>query len=283
MASFTNMATLSYNGSQINSNVVTGELRDALTITKTAVPGGYRPGGTVTYVITLVNTGAAALTGLTLTDDLGGYAAGDGTVYPLSYVPGSVLYYNNGAAQPAPTVTEGPPVTVTGISVPTGGSAALVYQARVTEFAPPGVEGEIRNTVTASGEGLAAPATATATTAARVEPELTISKALSPAVITGSGPLTYTFTIRNTGNVALTGQEGAVITDTFDPALDITAVTFNGTAWTSPEDYTYGAASGAFATVAGGLTVPEAAFTQNANGSWTVTPGQSVLTVTGTV
>ena len=44
MASFTNMATLSYNGSQINSNVVTGELRDALTITKTAVSGGYRPG-----------------------------------------------------------------------------------------------------------------------------------------------------------------------------------------------------------------------------------------------
>ena len=82
---------------------------------------------------------------------------------------------------------------------------------------------------------------------------------------------------------ALTGQEGAVITDTFDPILNITGVTFNGTAWTSPEDYTYDAATGAFATVAGKLTVPEAAFTQNADGSWTVTPGQSVLTVTGTV
>ena len=91
------------------------------------------------------------------------------------------------------------------------------------------------------------------------------------------------FTIRNTGNTALTGQEGAVITDTFDPILNITGVTFNGTAWTSPEDYTYDAATGAFATVAGKLTVPEAAFTQNADGSWTVTPGQSVLTVTGTV
>lgn len=219
MASFTNMATLSYNGSQINSNVVTGELQDALTITKTAVSGGYRPGDTVTYVVTLSNTGTAALTGLTLTDDLGGSTVAAGTVYPLAYVPGSVLYYNGG----------------------------------------------------------------TATTAARLEPELTISKALSPAVVTGNGPLTYTFTIRNTGNTALTGQEGAVITDTFDPILNITGVTFNGTAWTSPEDYTYDAATGAFATVAGKLTVPEAAFTQNADGSWTVTPGQSVLTVTGTV
>lgn len=150
MASFTNMATLSYNGSQINSNVVTGELQDALTITKTAVSGGYRPGDTVTYVVTLSNTGTAALTGLTLTDDLGGSTVAAGTVYPLAYVP-------------------------------------------------------------------------------------------------------------------------------------ITGVTFNGTAWTSPEDYTYDAATGAFATVAGKLTVPEAAFTQNADGSWTVTPGQSVLTVTGTV
>ena len=102
MASFTNMATLSYNGSQINSNVVTGELRDALTITKTAVSGGYRPGDTVTYVVTLSNTGTAALTGLTLTDDLGGSTAAAGTVYPLAYVPGSVLYYNGGTAQPAP-------------------------------------------------------------------------------------------------------------------------------------------------------------------------------------
>ena len=168
MASFTNMATLSYNGSQINSNVVTGELQDALTITKTAVSGGYRPGDTVTYVVTLSNTGTAALTGLTLTDDLGGSTVAAGTVYPLAYVPGSVLYYNGGTAQPAPTVTAGPPMTVTGVTVPAGGNATLVYQARVTEFAAPGVEGEIRNTVTASGGGLATPLTATATTAARL-------------------------------------------------------------------------------------------------------------------
>lgn len=245
MASFTNMATLSYNGSQINSNVVTGELLDALTVTKTAVSGSYRPGDTVTYVVTLTNTGTA-LTGLTLTDDLGGYTAGGQTVYPLAYEAGTLHYYTGGTEQTAPAVTAGPPMTVT-------------------------------------GGGLAAPLTATATTAAQAAPELSISKALCPAVVTGNGPLTYTFTVQNTGNTALTGQEGAVITDTFEPTLTITGVTFNGAAWTSPEDYTYDAATGAFATVAGKLTVPEATFTQNADGSWTVTPGQSILTVTGTV
>lgn len=99
MASFTNMATLSYNGSQINSNVVTGELLDALTVTKTAVSGSYRPGDTVTYVVTLTNTGTA-LTGLTLTDDLGGYTAGGQTVYPLAYEAGTLHYYTGGTERP---------------------------------------------------------------------------------------------------------------------------------------------------------------------------------------
>ena len=265
MASFTNMATLSYNGSQINSNVVTGELQDALTVTKTAVSGSYQPGDTVTYVVTLTNTGTA-LTGLTLTDDLGGYTAGGQTVYPLSYEAGTLHYY-----------------TIAGISVPAGGSTVIAYEAEPSAFAPLGAEGSVVNTVTVTGGGLAAPLTATATTAAQAAPELSISKALCPAVVTGNGPLTYTFTVQNTGSTALTGQEGAVITDTFEPTLTITGVTFNGAAWTSPEDYTYDAATGAFATVAGKLTVPEATFTQNADGSWTVTPGQSILTVTGTV
>ena len=106
MASFTNMATLSYNGSQINSNVVTGELRDALTITKTAVSGGYRPGDTVTYVVTLSNTGTAALTGLTLTDDLGppGGPRGPPRWAPPPTAPGA-----RGGGAPAPRWGPPPP------------------------------------------------------------------------------------------------------------------------------------------------------------------------------
>ena len=41
MASFTNFATLSYNGGTTNSNTVTGELLEALTVTKTAVVKNY--------------------------------------------------------------------------------------------------------------------------------------------------------------------------------------------------------------------------------------------------
>lgn len=74
MATFTNQATLTYSGGTTSSNITTGELLEVLTASKTAVVPTYRSGRPITYLITLVNSGAAALNGLTVTDDLGGYA-----------------------------------------------------------------------------------------------------------------------------------------------------------------------------------------------------------------
>ena len=160
-----------------------------------------------------------------LTDDLGGYTAGGRTVYPLAYEAGTLHYYTGGTEQTAPAVTAGPPMTVTGVTVPAGGNVTLVYQARVTEFAPPrGWRARSASTPSPSplpAAGWRAPLTATATTArTQAAPELSISKALCPAVVTGNGPLASTFTVQNTGSTALTGQEGAVIADTFEAHPD---------------------------------------------------------------
>ena len=73
MAIFSNQATLSFNGASTNSNIAYGEILEVLTATKTAIEGTYQTGEPVTYVVALRNTGAAALTGLTITDDLGGF------------------------------------------------------------------------------------------------------------------------------------------------------------------------------------------------------------------
>lgn len=71
MASFTNFATLSYNGGTTNSNIVTGEILEALTAVKTAVSANYSAGDRITYALSLVNTGTAAITDYTVTDNLG--------------------------------------------------------------------------------------------------------------------------------------------------------------------------------------------------------------------
>ena len=79
-------------------------------------------------------------------------------------------------------------------------------------------------------------------------------------------------------------QDGNVIlTDTFDPALTGLTVTYNGDAWKEGDNYTYDAATGTFATIAGQITVPAATYTQETDGTYTVTPGTTTVTVTGTV
>ena len=123
MATFTNQATLSYQGGQTSSNITTGQLLESLAVTKTAVNGTYVPGGTVTYAVSLRNTGTTDLTGVTLTDDLGAYAFGERTLTPLRYEEGSMLLYQNGVVQTAPAVTAGPPLSVTGLTVPAGGAS----------------------------------------------------------------------------------------------------------------------------------------------------------------
>ena len=85
MAIFSNQATLNYKGTSTNSNIAYGEILEALTATKTSVEGDYTPGELVTYVVSLRNTGNAALNAISVFDDLGGYDVGGTIIYPLSF------------------------------------------------------------------------------------------------------------------------------------------------------------------------------------------------------
>ena len=283
MAFFTNQAQLRYGNEVANSNITVGEIQEVLAVTKTAVKRTYRQGDTITYIISIVNSGTTEYTGLTLTDDLGRYAFGEGERTPLDYVAGTIHYYRNGVMQTAPTVEAGPPLVITGISVPAGGNATIVYETRLNAYAPLRIESEITNVVTVSGTCITG-ITATETISAVAEPILSITKSVSPVPVTECGRLTYTFVIQNTGNVPADPTTEVIVTDTFDPILRDLTVTFNGTAWTDPTNYTYDETTGAFATVLGEVTVPAATYTQDPEtGEWTTSPGVSTLIVTGTI
>lgn len=286
MAVFTNQATLSYNDNVRNSNIVTGEIVEVLSATKTAVQDTYSDGDTVTYVVNLVNTGTTDYNGLTVTDNLGSYTVPDGTgnAVPLEYVDGSVRYFSNGTPQGTPNVTDAQQLEITGINVPAGGNATVIYSARINEFAPLAADGSITNTVTATGAGLTAPITAEAVITPEPEPDLTITKSVNPSTVAANTPLTYTFVISNTGNTAAESDDNLAVTDTFDPILNITRVALDGVELTSPADYTYDTATGQFSTTPGRITVPAAAYTQDSTtGEVSIEPGASTLTVTGTV
>ena len=284
MAIFSNQATLTYNGISTNSNIAYGEILETLAVTKTAIEESYTAGSTITYAVTLRNTGTAPLNEITVSDDLGGYLVGTETVYPLTYIVGSANLFIDGVPQGAPAVVAGPPLVFSGITLPGNSDAVLVYQATVNGFANPNADGVIDNTVTVSGTGLTSDVTAEATVPATVAPSLSISKTITPSQVVDNDRVTYTFVIQNTGNQAVLATDNAAISDLFDPILTALAVTFNGATWSEGVQYSYDETTGAFSTNAAQITVPAATYTQDpTTGEYTITPGISTLTVTGTI
>ena len=282
MAQFTNQAQLSYGNVVTSSNVAIGEILEAITVTKTAVVDSYSAGERVTYIISIVNSGATAITNLSVSDNLGEYDFGTGTLVPLDYVDGSVKYYIDGVLQPAPTVTGASPLVITGINVNAGGNTIIAYEATANSFAPLGQDGTVTNTATVSGSGIT-PIDATEVINANLAPDISITKSISPVPVSPNGIVTYTFVIENSGNTALVATDNAVITDIFDPELTGITVTFNGTPWQEGVNYTYNDLTGEFATVASEVTVDAATYTQSPSGAWSVAPGTSTLVVTGNI
>ena len=284
MATFYNQATLSYGGGVLNSNTTEAELLSGLELTKTAITGVYSAGSNVVYAITLRNMGSSAYNNLTVNDNLGAYTVGTGTAVPLDYVEGSVIYYLNGVPQTAPVVTATDGLQFSGIDVPAGGIATIIYEATVNGSAPLAAGSTITNTASTNGGAGIGELTATATVAISEAPVLTIAKAVCPPVIADNDQLTYTIIVQNLGNTPIIATDDVVISDVFNPALADITVLLDGAELAEGSGYTYDAATGAFATATGVITVPAATFTQDGTtGIITTTPGVTVLTVTGTV
>ena len=287
MPTFYNQASLSLGGQVTNSNTTEAELLSGLTLTKTAITASYGAGDGVVYAVTLTNAGGSVYTNLTVTDDLGAYAlpGGTTTVVPLTYADGSIRLYLNGILQTPPTVTvvDGQ-LTVTGIDLPANGTATLLYEATANGFAPLAAGSTITNTASVLGGAGIGTLTAEATVTADEAPQLTIAKAVCPAIVTDNEELTYTLIVQNLGNTPINATDGLIVSDTFSPILSNITVTLDGVTLAEGTDYTYDEATGVFTTLDGRVAVPAATYTQNPDTGAVVTPpGVAVLTITGTV
>lgn len=281
----TNQATLVYNygnttGSAV-SNIATATLLDPIVADKTSVGTTYRPGENITYVLSIQNHGNTALTGVTITDNLGSYTVDSTTVTPLTYTNSASLYIDGVYSAPITGTPGTNNVVFTIDSLAADSNALIVYNAAVNSYAPLTADSTIVNTAAFEAAGVTTPLTATNTITVEAYADVSILKEMSPDPISDGDTIVYTFTINNYGNTPATE---VVLTDRFDPAPSLISVTVGGQT-VSSSDYTY---TGGLLTLPSGstfkMTVPAATISQDpTTGVVTSTPGTLVITVTGTI
>ncbi|MDP3951829.1 GEVED domain-containing protein [Microbacterium sp.] len=172
-------------------------------VAKSASSSTANPGDTVTYEVTVANTGGVDYTAdapASFTDD-------------LSAVLDDATY--NDDADSGATVTDAT-LTWSG-ALPVGESITITYSVTVND--PNTGDGELTNTVVPTGPGGDCTPEEECTTTTDVQ-SYTVSKTSSAESVQLGGTIEYTVTVTNTGNVDFTEDAPASFTDDLSAVLD---------------------------------------------------------------
>ncbi|MFI6453804.1 putative Ig domain-containing protein [Streptosporangium amethystogenes] len=192
-----------------------------LVMVKTASASSVVPGDTLTYTITVNNTGSGAFNGATLTD-------------PLAGVLDDATYNGDASANIGSVSVTGQTLTWTG-NVPAGATVTIGYSVTVSN---PGTGNKVlANAVTSSTVGSTCPSgggdprcSATVTVSG-----LAIVKVASVATATPGQTIGYTVTVTNNGQTPYTG---ATFVDSMAGLLDDAVYNADATATSGSVSYT---------------------------------------------
>ena len=164
-----------------------------LTIAMTASPATVAPGATVSYTITVTNSGAVAFTGAALTDSLSG-------------VLDDASYNANATATTGSVSFASPNLSWTG-NLAAGASATITFSMTVNS--PDTGDKSLASTITSASAGSNCASGSSdarcASTVTVLVPGLTIALTADSSSTTPGSAVGYTITVTNSGQTAYTG------------------------------------------------------------------------------
>ncbi len=228
----TNRATVNYNSGTATavafSNTTSTVLNGSLSINKSSLSESYRIGQELTYIITVSNNRSQIAQNVTVIDDLGTVTEDQNDITPLSYIGTAQLFINGIFVSDLDALVGSDSVIFEIESIPAGGTAQIIYRARVNEFACFTVGAAITNTACAEFV-CNCPCEETVCDSFTIPVEeyadLRVTKSVCPNPVTCGERLNYVIDISNYGNI---DADEVVITDVFNPALEDITVTLNG-------------------------------------------------------
>jgi uncharacterized repeat protein (TIGR01451 family) len=286
MATIENFATVSYTSGGVaatkTSNIAEVELESSLLFSKMTLRNSYSADTPITYIITATNNSSAAISNITVTDDLATFTEEASEITPLTFIEDSALLLIDGidsTAQLTVDTTDVGNVIFSFPSLSPNTTANIIYNAVPNEFAPLTAGSCLTNTATLTSTSECGGGTAEATVCVDEQADIQVIKSMSPNPVNCGDTITYTIRILNFGNIP---AEDVVLTDTFNPAPQEIQVYRNGELLIGT-GYTY--IDGTLTVPAtGGDTIPAATFTRDENTlSVITTPGVVEYVITGTI
>ncbi|WP_410660960.1 hypothetical protein [Amycolatopsis sp. lyj-112] len=177
-----------------------------LLIKKTADKKSVDPGDTVTYTVTVANTGQTRQDGISFTDD-------------MTQVLDDADYQNDGKATIGAVSYTAPKLNWTG-SLGIGETSTITYTVKIKN--PDPGDKKLSNVVTSDTPGNNCPPGSTDPNCTADVPsrELTVKKTSDKQSANPGDVVKYTVTVTNTGKVDLVGEDAARVTDDLSEVLD---------------------------------------------------------------
>ena len=284
----TNRATVNYRYGTVSdtavSNVTSTVLNGPLNIEKNSLTSTYRFGSLITYLITVSNPSSNLAGAVTVTDNLGSFVSNGNTITPLTFVGPASLFINGEYVSDITPIISANRIRFTLNSIPAGGNVQIMYQARVNNTAPLGLDACITNTSTVTficDCPCETPASDSHTVCAEEYADVRITKSVCPNPVICGDELTYVIDVYNYGTIPATN---VILTDTFVPPLTDISVTVDGVLIPAT-DYDYIGGTLTLPNETGDeITIPAATFSiDSETGEVLVEPGHVQIIITGTI